>query len=170
MFDFIAENTPIEGCLVIRYDHFSDIRGSICSNFIHDKIHHLTSYSFLHDKTVVSNKNVLRGIHYDPKTVKLVTCVYGNIQQVVVDLRADSPTYKKSFSVDLHTDSYASILIPAMCGNAFYVRSELSVYNYKLSYPDDYLDADQQFTTKWDDPELAIEWCCSNPVLSGRDS
>ena len=62
-----------------------------------------------------------------------------------------------------------SVLLPPGIGNAFYVRSEAAVYHYKLAYLGDYFDAADQFSVKWNDPEIAIEWPTNHPILSDRD-
>ena len=62
------------------------------------------------------------------------------------------------------------VLIPPGCGNAFYVSSEQAVYHYKLAYDGDYIDAAEQFSVRWNDPSIGIDWPVTEPVLSGRDS
>ena len=124
---------------------------------------------FKHDKFSISNQNVLRGIHGDEKSWKLVTCVFGAIQQVVVDCRKDSDTYTLYESFNINEDNQISILIPPRLGNAYYVNSANAVYHYKLAYDGEYIDADKQFSYKWNDPVFNIKWPTNNPILSGRD-
>ena len=92
----------------------------------------------------MSYKNVIRGIHYDPFTTKLVTAVHGSINQVVVDMRETSDTFLKWESFNLGDNNKSSILIPPGMGNAFYVESEIATYHYKLAYDGDYIDAEDQ--------------------------
>ena len=125
---------------------------------------------FKHDKFSTSMHNVLRGIHGDTKSWKLVTCVYGEIQQVVVDLREDSPTYLKWQDFIINGNNQQLILIPPYMGNAYYVNSSEAVYHYKLAYGDDYIDADEQFSVRWDDDTIGIKWMSDNPILSNRDA
>ena len=165
--DLSIENTKIQGVKIINYDRFIDLRGSIWTTFLENKIKNI---KFNHDKFSVSNKDVIRGIHYDNKTFKLVTAVYGAIDQVVVDMRKDSDTYKASMVFNIDDNKRFSILIPPMVGNGFRVKSDVAVYHYKLSYPGKYLDADKQYTIKWDDPTIGINWKCEKPILSNRDS
>ena len=54
-------------------------------------------------------------------------------------------------------------------GNAYFVSSDVAVYHYKLAYIGDYIDAGSQFSLKWDDPRIGIDWPCNNPILSDRD-
>ena len=165
--DLSIESTKIQGVKIIKYDRFIDLRGSIWTTYLENKIKNI---KFNHDKFSVSYKNVIRGIHYDNKTFKLVTAVYGAIDQVVVDMRKDSDTYKASMVFNIDDNKRFSILIPPMVGNGFRVKSDVAVYHYKLSYLGKYLDADKQYTIKWDDPTIGINWKCEKPILSNRDS
>ena len=168
--DLSIENTRFDGVKIISYDSFVDLRGSIWTTYLEDKINTKGNLRFNHDKFSVSYKNVIRGIHYDSKTFKLVTAVYGEIDQVVVDMRKNSETYKESLIFNIKDSNRFSILIPPMVGNGFRVKSDIAVYHYKLSYSGDYLDAKSQYTLKWDDSTIGINWNCDNPILSNRDS
>ena len=84
--------------------------------------------------------------------------------------RKESKTYLKHFSLILDGSSPKSVLIPPGFGNAFQVLSDNAVYNYKLAYSGDYIDADEQFTLKWNDERILIDWPIKNPILSSRDS
>ena len=124
---------------------------------------------FKHDKFSVSTYNVLRGIHGDSKSWKLVTCVYGEIQQVVVDCRKDSPTYLKWQDFTINMNNQKLILIPPDIGNAYYVSTEKAVYHYKLAYEGYYFDSDKQFSIKWNDKSIGVNWMSKTPILSLRD-
>ena len=164
------ESTVINGVKVINYDSHVDKRGEIWTTFLEKKFNQLELNNFNHDKFSKSYKNVIRGIHYDPFTTKLVTAVYGSINQVVVDLREESPTFKKYLSFKINSNNRFSILIPPMVGNAFMVESEFALYHYKLAYEGEYVDEDKQNTLKWNDPSIGIQWNCKSPILSNRDS
>jgi dTDP-4-dehydrorhamnose 3,5-epimerase len=167
----IKESEDINGIYVITPSISEDVRGNIWSSFVKDTIEKLlpANLSFTHDKFSTSKKNVLRGIHGDKKSWKLVTCVFGEIQQVVVDLRKDSPTYKKWQSFTINRESQKLILLPPSIGNAYYVISQEAVYHYKYAYHGEYIDVNEQFTIKWNDKELGIDWFASKPILSKRD-
>ncbi len=156
----------IEGVRVFEADMFTDHRGDICTLWKDDDI----NIPFNHDKICTSRKNVLRGIHGDFKSYKLVTCLYGELYFVVVDNRKESPTYKEWMHVMLDDKTRKSVLLPPGVGNGFYVFSDQSVFHYKWSYPGEYPDVKDQFTLKWNDPELNIFWPCKTPILSKRDS
>ena len=146
--------------------HFSDMRGDLWTIWKKDDF----DLEFNHDKVSVSKKNVIRGIHGDKKSWKLVTCVYGEIFQVVVDLREDSYSYKSWQSFNISKQKQTLVMIPPGCGNAYYVKSYEAVYHYKLAYDGKYIDYKDQFTVPWNDSDLNIDWPCTKPILSGRDS
>ncbi len=164
------ENTEINGVKILNYDSYIDKRGEIWTTFIEKKFKQLNLNNFNHDKFSISYKNVIRGIHYDSSTTKLVTAVHGSINQIVVDLREGSPTFKKHLSFKINSNNRFSVLIPPMVGNAFRVESEFAIYHYKLAYEGKYVDEDKQNSIKWDDPSIGIKWDCKDPILSNRDS
>ena len=88
----ISHSEQIKGIYTIKPNVSCDIRGNIWTSFISSEIDSLipSDHSFMHDKFSESKKNVIRGIHGDSKSWKLVTCVSGSIDQVVVDLRKES--------------------------------------------------------------------------------
>lgn len=170
--DFKLKNSEkIEGIKIIEPSIFNENRGSIWTSFIanNDLCLLPNDLQFNHDKFSLSKFNVLRGIHGDSKSWKLVSCVSGNIYQVVVDMRESSETFLTWESFELGDNNRKMILIPPGMGNAFYVKSETAIYHYKLAYDGDYADADEQFTVPWNDKRLNIDWPSSTPILSERD-
>ena len=168
----IQQSIEISGIYVLTPSVSEDVRGNIWTSFLKDEVEMLLpdDLYFKHDKFSTSTHNVLRGIHGDTKSWKLVTCVYGEIQQVVVDLREDSPTYLKWQDFIINGNNQQLILIPPYMGNAYYVNSSEAVYHYKLAYGDDYIDADEQFSVRWNDDTIGIKWMSDNPILSNRDA
>lgn len=150
---------------VYQPDSFEDFRGELYTLF-HQEEHDLV---FNHDKVSVSRKNVLRGLHGDSKSWKLITCLAGEVMLVVVDNREDSPNYLKWDSIILTAKNRKSVLVPPMFANGHLVLSDEATFFYKWSYPGDYPDVKDQFTLKWNDPFLGIHWPISNPILSKRD-
>ncbi|ECL9136697.1 dTDP-4-dehydrorhamnose 3,5-epimerase family protein [Campylobacter jejuni] len=172
MFKFdIRESNVLKGVYIVTPDKFKDLRGEIWTAFTEDDLGNIIpdNVKFKHDKFINSHFNVLRGIHGDIKTWKLVTCVYGEVHQVVVDCRKDSPTYLKWEKFIINKDNQQMILLPPNMGNSHYVSSKNAVYYYKLAYDGEYLDAQDQFTYAWNDARIAIDWPTDNPILSERD-
>jgi len=96
--------------------------------------------------------------------------VYGELYEVVVDLRPDSPTYKQWDAFNLNSEDYSQVLIPPNFVNGYYVKTPQAVFHYKLAYVGEYIDAMEQLTLRWDDPELNITWPCTEPILQARDN
>jgi|TARA_R110000823_G_scaffold221946_6_gene350358 dTDP-4-dehydrorhamnose 3,5-epimerase len=146
-------------------DSFQDFRGELYTLFKQED----SSIVFNHDKVSISRKNVLRGLHGDNKSWKLVTCLAGEIYLVIVDNRPDSLNYLKWDWVVLTSKNRCSVLIPPMFANGHYILSQEATFFYKWSYPGEYPDVNDQFTLKWNDPNLGIHWPTFNPILSKRD-
>ena len=145
---------------------FHDFRGELFTIFKRGDYNNL---DFNHDKVSVSRKNVLRGLHGDSKAHKLVTCLSGEVLLVIVDNRKDSPNYLKWDSIILTEKNRIQVFIPPMFANGHLVLSEQAAFFYKWSYDGDYPDIDEQFTIKWNDPDLGIFWPIDNPILARRD-
>lgn len=167
----IEKSKILDGVYIITPNKFRDLRGEIWTAFTSEVIDKLLpdGLKFIHDKFIHSKHNVIRGIHGDENTYKLATCVYGEVCQVVVDCRKDSPNYLKYEKFIINQDNQKIILVPAGFGNAHYVSSESAVYYYKCAYKGQYTDADEQFTYAWNDDRIDIKWPTSNPILSERD-
>ncbi len=168
----IQESDKINGVYILTPSISTDLRGNIWTSFLKDEVEALlpNNLHFKHDKFSTSKFNVLRGIHGDNKSWKLITCVYGEIQQVVVDMREESPTYKQWQDFIINKNNQKLILIPPNMGNAYYVKSSEAVYHYKLAYDGDYIDAEEQFSVSWNDDSISIKWLSDNPILSNRDA
>tara|TARA_B100001564_G_scaffold314170_1_gene288112 strand:+ start:194 stop:667 length:474 start_codon:yes stop_codon:yes gene_type:complete len=155
----------INGVVVREQDAFTDYRGDLYTVWKDDDF----DLNFNHDKVSTSRKHVLRGIHGDNKSWKLVTCLYGEIYFVIVDNRESSDTFLQWESMMLTDRNRKQVLIPPGVGNGFLVMSHRSVFHYKWSYEGEYADVDQQFTIKWNDPIVGVDWPIENPILSRRD-
>lgn len=157
--------------LIIKPSVSHDLRGNIYTSYEFNQYKDILPKGcvFNHDKFAESKKNVLRGLHGDTKTWKLVSCVFGKIYQVVVDWRNESPKFKKWDAFVLNSESYQQILIPPNFLNGYYVLSNVAVFHYKLAYPGCYIDANDQITVSWCSKDISIEWPSYNPILQERD-
>ena len=145
---------------------FKDHRGYYWTSWktnINDKI------KFKHDKFSLSKKNVLRGLHGDNKTWKLISCPYGKFRLIVVNCIKKSKDYLKWKSWILSHDNGVQILVPPYYANGHLCLSKECLFHYKLSYRGLYIDADKQFSLRWNDPKLNINWRIKRPILSSRD-
>ena len=148
-------------------DIFTDFRGDLWTTWKKDEFPF--DLDFNHDKVSTSRKDVLRGIHGDFKSWKLITCLYGQIYFILVDNRNDSKTYLQWSSMILDDRNRKLVLVPPGFGNGFLVLSNNSVFSYKWAYEGKYADVDEQFTIKWNDKRLNIDWPIVNPILQKRD-
>ena len=161
----------IKGLKEYKSNAFKDLRGEIWTNYdkkqFKDK--DLNKLNFFHDKFSINKKNVLRGLHGDSSTYKLVSCPYGEVFQVAVDLRKNSISNGKYYATKLSQKNKKTLLIPPGFANGFLVLSRKSIYHYKLAYKGQYKDCDKQFTVKFNDPIIKIKWPKRNYILSKRD-
>ncbi len=119
------------------------------------------------DSVSTSRHHVLRGVHGDANTYKLISCLYGTIYLLVVDNRPWSPQYKQWTSFTLSDKNHKQVLVPPGFGNGHLVMSKTAVFQYKLS---EYYNREAQFTIKWNDPEYEFWWPVRHPILSARDA
>ena len=151
---------------VITSDNYADKRGLIWTSWKKNNL----DLNFEHDKFSFSKKNVLRGLHYDNKTWKLISCPYGKIFFVVVNCNSSSKDYLKYKSWILDQKKNIQILVPPMYANGHLCLSDSCLFHYKLSYKGKYFDIDKQKVIKWDDSRVNIKWPIkSKPIMSKRD-
>jgi len=157
--------------IIVKPSISYDLRGNIYTSYNKQTYEGVfpKGLDFIHDKFAESKHNVLRGLHGDNKTWKLVSCVWGDLFEVVVDMRPESPTYKKWESFKLSSSDFMQVLIPPRFINGYYVLSEMAVFHYKLAYAGDYIDTNEQMTFLWNDPQFNINWPCKDPILQERD-
>ena len=163
----------IKGVKIIEPDVFPDNRGSSWESYSEKKMKEVgIDFDFVLDYQAVNlKKHTLRGIHFQnnphPQT-KLVRVLSGKIYDVVVDLRKDSPTYKKWICHELSAENHEQILIPNGCGHAFLTLEDNTSVLYKF---DDYYDGSLVRTIRWDDSEIAIDWLVEDKdiIMSNGD-
>jgi len=159
----ITKSEKIKDLLSIKLDTFQDYRGEIWTVYSEE----YTDLKFVADKITISRFGVLRGLHGDPHTAKLIACLSGQIQLAILDLRKDSETYGNVETFLISDYDPTVVIVPAGCVNAHLCLSDKCVFYYKWS--EHYKGPDEQVTIAWDDPELDIDWVIDNPILSERD-
>lgn len=169
MVQYSITTSSLDGVITLNAPFsFQDSRGENVEIFNKDELRKAgITVDFIRDSLSISYRNVLRGLHGDTRTWKLVTCLYGEIFLVVVDMRLDSPSYLKWESFLLSDKSKLQVLIPPGFANGHVVLSDTALFFYKMSQDHDRSD---QFTLAWDDPTLAISWPIHSPILSDRDA
>jgi dTDP-4-dehydrorhamnose 3,5-epimerase len=146
---------------------FEDFRGSYVEIYNRELYRQAgIDVDFIQDDISTSTRHVLRGIHGDNCTWKLVSCLYGKFYLLVVDMDANSPTYKRWEAFTLSDTNRVQILIPPLHGNGHVVLSDTAIFHYKqnTSY-----DRSSQFTILWNDPAFEFWWPVKQPILSRRD-
>ena len=161
------EKTKLKGVLKITLEAFEDHRGYYIETYNEDIYkENGINIKFIQDDISVSKKNVLRGIHGDQETWKLISCFEGEFYLVVVNNDENTPQHKQWDSFILSEQNRIQILVPPRFGNGHLVLSERTIFHYKQST---YYNPKGQFTIRWNDPEYNIWWPTNNPILSRRD-
>ncbi len=163
-----VEKTKLDGVLLITPPTiFEDHRGSYIELY-NEAVYKAAGVKvdFIQDDISMSKKDVLRGIHGDSKTWKLISCLEGEFQLVVLNWDSASPQYRQWDSFILSERNRFQVLIPPQFGNGHLVLSERAIFHYKQSTA---YNREGQFTVLWNDPQVNIDWRIRTPVLSKRD-
>lgn len=149
---------------------FGDERGFFMETFRQNDFEkHCGPYQFVQDNHSKSRHGILRGLHYQLKQPqgKLVRVTQGRVFDVAVDLRQDSPTFGDWVGVELNDENRQMLWVPPGFAHGFYVLSETAEFSYKCT---DYYAPDDEFSLRFDDPALAIDWPLDGePQLSEKD-
>lgn len=164
-----VRETSLPGVKLIRPPTVSeDFRGGYTETYNRELYREAgIAAEFVQDDYSFSYRHVLRGIHADAVTWKLVFCPYGRFYLVIVDCRRDSAGFGKWEAFTLSSENRLQVLSPPGHGVAHLVMSATAVFSYKQST---YYDRSAQTTYRWDDPAFGIYWPVRNPILSERDS
>lgn len=158
--------------LVYEPSVFREFRGEIWTtfhSFEHPIMNCIKPDSLsIHGRFSRSYKGVLRGLHWDTKTWKLVQAVVGDIYLVVLDMREDSTTYGKWESFIISERLRNQVQVPPGFANGHFALTDC-IFHYNLFYKDEYVDVDKQGVVRWDDERFKMEWPTNNPILSKRD-
>lgn len=164
-------NTSLSGVMIIEPRLFHDQRGYFYESFNENKFKELivSDVSFKQDNQSRSVKGVLRGLHYQEAPYaqgKLVRCVRGEVFDVAVDIRKESPTYGEWVGIVLSEENNKQLWIPAGFAHGFLTLSEKADFLYKTT---DYYSPAQERCIKWDDTDLNIEWPSMEYIISEKD-
>lgn len=164
-----VESTPLDGVLLITPPTlFEDWRGEYVELYNRRLYQDAgITIDFVQDDISTSSRHVLRGLHGDGETWKLVSCLSGRFYLAVINWDPDSPQYRQWTSFTLSEKNRQQVLIPPRFGNGHVVLSEQATFHYKQT---SYYNRAGQFTLKWNDPELGIWWPVPNPLVSQRDA
>ncbi len=168
-----ATTTAIEGVLILEPAVFGDSRGFFLESFNQRAFEAAVGYAveFVQDNHSRSAKGVLRGLHYQlpPHAQgKLVRVTQGEVFDVVVDIRPNSPTYRRYTSVRLSGENHRQLWVPPGLAHGFLVLSDSADFLYKTTA---YYAPEAERSLRWDDPALDIAWPLegATPTLSAKD-
>ena len=165
-----VSKTKITGLLIIEPDVFSDDRGFFFESFSKMRYEEIgINYDFVQDNFSKSKKGTIRGLHYqigDKSQGKLCQVIEGEVLDVAVDIRFNSPTFGKYFSLVLDSQKKLQLWIPPGFAHGFSVLSDEAVFSYKCT---NYYSKTNERAIFFNDPDLNIDWKTSSPVVSEKD-
>lgn len=163
-------DTAIADVKIIQPKVFGDERGFFLETFEKRRYQKMLNinYDFVQDNHSRSRKNVLRGLHFQKTNPqgKLVRVVRGEVFDVAVDIRKDSPTYATWVGVNLSENNKTQFWIPPGLAHGFFVISDIADFEYKCT---DYYNPHDEGCLLWNDPTVNINWPMLSPLLSDKD-
>jgi len=166
-----VQSTQIPEVLIVEPTVFGDDRGFFLESFNEREMRNIgIDAHFVQDNHSRSQRNVLRGLHYQISQPqgKLVRVVSGKVYDVAVDVRRDSQAFGKWVGVELSAENKRMLWMPPGLAHGFVVLSDSADFLYKAT---DYYAQEFERTILWNDPDLAIEWpLAGQPILSSKDA
>lgn len=167
------QETQLAGCFVISPKTFEDERGLFYESYNKRVLEDALGIvlNFVQDNLSISNKNVIRGLHFqdgDAAQAKLVQVLAGRVLDVVVDLRKESPSFGRYFSMELSARDRNMLFIPRGMAHGFLSLENQSVFSYKC---DAYYAPKAERGIRYNDPDLSIDWgiCIEDAIVSEKD-
>ncbi|MCB2220117.1 MAG: dTDP-4-dehydrorhamnose 3,5-epimerase [Bacteroidetes bacterium] len=162
--------TKIEGLLIIEPRVLIDDRGYFFESFRQDRLREFgINEPFVQDNESKSEKNVLRGLHFQKPPYaqgKLVRVVKGAVLDVAVDIRQKSATFGQWFSHELTEENKTMLWIPVGFAHGFLTLRNETIFQYKCT---NYYNQESEGSILWNDPDLNIQWNVKNPNISDKD-
>lgn len=165
----IIEKTPIKDLLLISPKVHYDDRGYFMESYNKSNLEEFVNVSFVQDNESLSQKNVLRGLHFQKPPfaqAKLVRAITGSLLDVAVDLRKNSPTYGQHFKHILSSKYKTQMFIPEGFAHGFLCLEDNTIFSYKCS---NYYHKESEGSIIWNDKNLGIDWEIENPILAEKD-
>jgi dTDP-4-dehydrorhamnose 3,5-epimerase len=165
--------THLKGCFIIEPEVFIDERGYFFESFNKKKFENKTglNVNFVQDNQSISQRGVIRGLHFQKgefAQAKLTRVIKGRVLDVAVDLRKDSPTFGKHFSIELSGENNKQLFVPKGFAHGFSVLEDDTIFAYKC---DHYYNKESQSGVEYNDKELDIDWKLNKEeiVLAEKD-
>ena len=163
--------TNLQDIFVIKPKVFEDNRGYFFESYNQKEFSQYgINEGFIQDNQSMSDKNVLRGLHFQKEPFaqgKLVRVLEGAVLDVVVDIRKTSPTYGNHFKMILSKENKMMLWIPTGFAHGFLTLEDKTVFFYKCTQ---FYHKDSEASILWNDPKLAIDWGIQNPIISEKDA
>jgi dTDP-4-dehydrorhamnose 3,5-epimerase len=158
--------TKFKDLIIIKQEKFIDYRGELRITYRQKDINF---NKFFFEYAVTSKKNVLRGLHFQKKfqQAKLVYVLKGKILDVVIDLRKNSKTFGKYFSIILSDKNKKALYVPEGFAHGYFCYNNENIIYYKLS---NYYKPEQEGGLIWNADDVKIKWPKGNKILSKKDS
>ena len=164
-----VEQLPLSGLLLVKPSVFRDGRGFFIETYSAPRYRAAGIVeTFVQDNHSQSGRGTLRGLHYQssPGQAKLIRVARGEIYDVAVDIRPDSPTFGQWYGATLDAESHAQLYVPVGFAHGFCVTSESADVVYKVS---SVYDPKTESGLRWNDPDIGVKWPFDAPILSERD-
>lgn len=163
--------TAIDGALLLEPVIHEDARGRFSETYAKRTLAGIIDVEFVQDNESLStHKGTIRGLHLQlppHAQSKLIRCAKGAIQDVIIDIRKNSPTYLQVVSVILSEENGRQLFAPRGCLHGFISLTDDVLVNYKV---DDYYAPACDRAIRWNDPTFKIDWGCKDPILSDKDA
>lgn len=164
------EELPLKGLLLFRPKVYYDERGYFFESYNFNLMHNAgINEQFVQDNESLSNKNVLRGLHFQNPPFaqgKLIRVVSGAVLDVAVDIRKSSKTFKQHFSIEISAKNKLMLYLPPGFAHGFLTLEDNTIFQYKCT---NFWNKESESGIFWDDNELGINWNCKEPILSEKD-
>jgi dTDP-4-dehydrorhamnose 3,5-epimerase len=163
------KKTKFPDVWIIEPDVFKDNRGFFFESYSYKKYKAIgIDIEFVQDNHAKSQKNSLRGLHFSeyPGQAKLVRCTQGEVWDIVVDIKPNSPNFRKWQGFKLSAENFKQLFIPVGYAHGYAVLSKSAEFQYKVS---SYYNPEIESEIYWNDPSLSIDWKVNDPILSDRD-
>jgi dTDP-4-dehydrorhamnose 3,5-epimerase len=162
--------TDIEGLLILKPRIFEDERGYFFESYNNNVFKDLgINFNFVQDNESSSAQNVLRGLHFQSPPFaqgKLVRVISGKVLDVAVDIRKDSITYGKYFSIELSARNKIIFWIPPGFAHGFVSLEDNTIFSYKCTQT---YNKNSEQCLLWNDANLHIDWGVKDPLVSAKD-
>ncbi len=162
--------TEFEGLWIIKPKVFGDERGYFFESYNEIEFNkYLPKLNFVQDNQSLSNKGVLRGLHFQTSPFsqgKLIRVISGSVRDIALDIRPESKTFGKHFNFILSAGDKSMLYIPPGFAHGFLTLVDNTIFSYKCT---EFYNKDAEKSILWNDPELAINWDIEHPILSEKD-